>query len=74
MYPNKQTRKNKNYRDIRNDPHLATVKITGPTTDIVAEIQDLLVEAYGGRVILSPILRSQPSGFHAFATIMEESQ
>lgn len=68
MHKNKQTRKD--YRDIKNDPNLATVKITGPSTDIVAEIQDLLVEKYGDRVILSPILRSAPSGFHAFVSIL----
>ena len=70
MHKNKQTRKI--FRDIRNDPNLVTVKITGPTTDIVAEIQDLLLQTYGDRVILSPILRSVPSGFHAFVSIMGE--
>ncbi len=68
MHKNKQARKN--FRDIKSDPKLATVKITGPTTDIVAEIQDLLVETYGDRVVLSPILRSAPSGFHAFVSIL----
>jgi len=72
MYQNKQTRKN--YRDIRNEPNLATIKVTGPTTEIVAEIQDLLAREYGDRVILSPILRSEPRGFHAFCTIQGESR
>ena len=70
MHKNKQARKN--FRDIKSDPKLATVKITGPTTDIVAKIQDLLVETYGDRVVLSPILRSAPSGFHAFVSILGE--
>ncbi len=70
MDQNKQTRKN--FRDIRNDQKLVTVKITGLNIEIVAEIQNLLVQTYGDSVVLSPILRSQPSGFHAFATILEE--
>ena len=70
MYKNEQTRKN--YRETRNDSKLATVKVTGLTTDIVAEIQDIIAEAYGDRIILSPILRSHPQGFHAFCTILEE--
>jgi len=68
MYPNKRT--NKVYVNHRNEPNLATVKITGPTTEIVAEIQYALAELYEGRITLSPILQSQPDGYHAFCTIL----
>ncbi len=58
--------------DNRGDNKLVTIKIVGEELNVVAEIQDLLVEAYGNRVYLSPILRSEPTGFHAFVTLLEE--
>lgn len=70
MHKIEKTRKN--YRDIRNDQHLVKIKITGDSTQVVAEIQDLISESYGDRAILSPIMRSQPSGFHAFVSVREE--
>ncbi len=72
MNQDKPTRKN--IREKKSDSKLVTVKIAGQHIDAVAEIQDLLSKTYGNRVYLSPILRSEPNGFHAFATLLEEHQ
>ena len=47
------------------------VKIQGPSLRAVARVQETLAEAFGDRAILSPILRSNPSGFHAYVTVLE---
>ncbi len=60
--------------DNRGDNKLVTIKIVGEYLDAVAEVQDVLVEAYGSRMYLSPILRSEPSGYHAFATLLERPE
>lgn len=58
----------------RDENKLVTIKIVGEELNAVAEIQDILIEAYGSRMYLSPILRSEPSGYHAFATLLEASK
>jgi len=72
MDQEKKTRQNQ--MDHLIDPNCVRVKITGPTTNVVANVQDALAETFKGRIILSPILRSDPRGFHAFATITEVQQ
>ncbi len=67
MNQEKQTRQKQ--VDYSTDPNSVRVKITGPTTNVVADVQDALADAFQGHIILSPILRSDPHGFHAFATI-----
>jgi len=57
--------------DNRGENKLVTIKIVGEELNAVAEVQDVLIAAYGSRMYLSPILRSEPSGYHAFATLLE---
>ena len=60
--------------DYSSDTNSVRVKITGPTTNVVANVQDALAETFKGQTILSPILRSDLRGFHAFVTITEVQQ
>lgn len=60
--------------EYRDENKLVTIKIVGEQLNAIAEIQDVLVDAYGTRIYLSPILRSEPTGYHAYATLLERPE
>lgn len=50
------------------------IKIQGPTEYSVAEAQEALTERFTDRCILAPIMKSTPSGYHTFVTILKEAR